>query len=172
MAGCQGTVNMGKDPHDAFRSNDHLREAEVEPADAHESSRTSGREAGGNEGSSAQMSMATTSPTPTVPRITTTKEITTMRTQINLKQWRILQGSIPVQRNADPGSTVVQMLNEGEIVEQVAPAFTLSNGIIRVQIRHPSGPKYPMPIGWVTQDSTAVGGSRFLESESEQDQRY
>ncbi|CAK9085833.1 Calcium-dependent protein kinase 2 [Durusdinium trenchii] len=76
----------------------------------------------------------------------------------------------------------VQKLQEGEIVEQVmpgaallfsgepakkqsevAPAFTTENGIVRVQIRHPSSPLFPKPIGWVTQDASAAGGPTFLE---------
>jgi len=60
-------------------------------------------------------------------------------------------------------SEEVQLLQEGEIVEQVAPAFKLKNGIVRIQIRHPSSPQFPNPIGWVTQDATAAGGPKFLE---------
>jgi hypothetical protein len=54
-------------------------------------------------------------------------------------------------------------LREGEIVEQVAPSFKLANGIVRVQIRHPSSPQFPLAIGWVTQDASAAGGPVFLE---------
>ena len=46
---------------------------------------------------------------------------------------------------------------------QVAPSFTTENGIVRVQIRHPSSPLFPKPIGWVTQDASAAGGPKFLE---------
>eukprot|EP00435_Cladocopium_sp_Y103_P053503 s269_g17.t1 len=60
-------------------------------------------------------------------------------------------------------SDEVQKLQEGEIVEQVAPSFTTENGIVRVQIRHPSSPLFPKPIGWVTQDASAAGGPKFLE---------
>jgi len=60
-------------------------------------------------------------------------------------------------------STEVRKLQEGEIVEQVAGRFTLKNGIVRIQIRHPSSPQFPMPIGWVTLDATACGGPKFLE---------
>jgi hypothetical protein len=57
----------------------------------------------------------------------------------------------------------VRTLNEGEIVEQVAPSMTVQGGIVRMLIRHPSSPQFPGPIGWVTQDATRVGGPKFLE---------
>merc|ERR1719203_2715135 len=48
-------------------------------------------------------------------------------------------------------------------VIKVAPTFKLKNSIVRIQIRHPSSPQFPNPIGWVTQDATAAGGPKFLE---------
>lgn len=79
------------------------------------------------------------------------------------KKWKVARPNTVVRATEHLNSEEVQMLQEGEIVEQVAPAFKLKNGIIRIQIRHPSSPQFPNPIGWVTQDATAAGGPKFLE---------
>lgn len=79
------------------------------------------------------------------------------------KKWRVCRPSTIVRATEQLESEEVRTLNEGEIVEQVAPAFTMPNGIVRVQIRHPSSPQFPSPIGWVTRDATSAGGPRFLE---------
>ncbi|CAJ1427975.1 unnamed protein product [Effrenium voratum] len=77
------------------------------------------------------------------------------------KKWRVARGNTVVRKSEKLDSEEVQKLQEGEIVEQVAPAFTTENGIIRVQIRHPSSPLFPKPIG--TPDASAAGGPKFLE---------
>ena len=87
------------------------------------------------------------------------------------KKWKVARGNTVVRKSERLDSEEVQKLQEGEIVEQVAPAFTTENGIIRVQIRHPSSPLFPKPIGWVTQDATAAGGPKFLEPGPEPMQR-
>ncbi|CAE7422423.1 CPK2 [Symbiodinium natans] len=87
------------------------------------------------------------------------------------KKWKVVRGNTVVRKSERLDSEEVQKLQEGEIVEQVAPAFTTENGIIRVQIRHPSSPLFPKPIGWVTQDATAAGGPKFLEPGPEPMQR-
>ena len=87
------------------------------------------------------------------------------------KKWKVARGNTVVRKSERLDSDEVQKLQEGEIVEQVAPAFTTENGIIRVQIRHPSSPLFPKPIGWVTQDATAAGGPKFLEPGPEPMQR-
>ncbi|CAK9078824.1 unnamed protein product [Durusdinium trenchii] len=79
------------------------------------------------------------------------------------KKWRVARNNTVVRKTEKLESEEVQKLQEGEIVEQVAPAFTTENGIVRVQIRHPSSPLFPKPIGWVTQDASAAGGPTFLE---------
>ncbi|CAJ1339730.1 unnamed protein product [Effrenium voratum] len=83
--------------------------------------------------------------------------------QLPRRRWRVARGNTVVRKSEKLDSEEVQKLQEGEIVEQVAPAFTTENGIIRVQIRHPSSPLFPKPIGWVTQDASAAGGPKFLE---------
>lgn len=87
------------------------------------------------------------------------------------KKWRVILANTVVRATEHLDSKEVQKLQEGEIVEQVTPAFTLSNGIIRIQIRHPSSPSFPLPIGWITQDATAAGGPKFLEPGPEPIQR-
>merc|ERR1719343_135989 len=75
-----------------------------------------------------------------------------------IKKWRVARQNTVVKATEALESPEIQTLQEGEIVEQVAPAFKLASGIIRVQIRHPSSPQFPNPIGWVTQDATSAGG--------------
>jgi len=79
------------------------------------------------------------------------------------KKWRVIRANTVVRATERLDSQEVQSLQEGEIVEQVAPHFRLKNGIVRIQIRHPSSPHFPNPIGWVTLDATAAGGPKFLE---------
>lgn len=79
------------------------------------------------------------------------------------KKWRVVRANTVVRATERLDSQEVQTLQEGEIVEQVAPQFKLKNGIVRMQIRHPSSPLFPNPIGWVTQDATAAGGPQFLQ---------
>lgn len=79
------------------------------------------------------------------------------------KKWRVARPNTMVRATEHLESEEVQLLQEGEIIEQVAPAFKLKTGIVRIQIRHPSSPQFPNPIGWVTQDATAAGGPKFLE---------
>eukprot|EP00930_Biecheleria_cincta_P045662 TRINITY_DN31470_c0_g1_i1.p2 TRINITY_DN31470_c0_g1~~TRINITY_DN31470_c0_g1_i1.p2 ORF type:complete len:468 (+),score=107.83 TRINITY_DN31470_c0_g1_i1:31-1404(+) len=79
------------------------------------------------------------------------------------KKWRVVRPNTVVRASEKLDSAEVQKLQVGEIVEQVAPAFTTENGLIRIQIRHPSSSVFPNPIGWVTQDATAAGGPKFLE---------
>lgn len=79
------------------------------------------------------------------------------------KKWKVARANTIVKETEQLNSAEVRVLNEGEIVEQVAPALTLSGGIVRVLIRHPSSPQFPNPIGWVTSDATAAGGPKFLE---------
>lgn len=79
------------------------------------------------------------------------------------KKWRVVKAPCVVRATEHLQSDEVSSLKEGEIVEQVCPEFTLRNGIIRIQIRHPRSPLFPMAIGWVTLDATSAGGPRFLE---------
>mmetsp|Transcript_22003 Transcript_22003/g.39426 ORF Transcript_22003/g.39426 Transcript_22003/m.39426 type:complete len:431 (+) Transcript_22003:72-1364(+) len=79
------------------------------------------------------------------------------------KKWKVVRANTVVRQTEKLDSDEVQKLQEGEIVEQVAPAFKTDNGLIRIQIRHPSSPFFPNPIGWVTQDASAAGGPKFLE---------
>jgi len=79
------------------------------------------------------------------------------------KKWKVARANTIVKETEQLNSAEVRVLNEGEIVEQVAPSLTLSGGIVRVLIRHPSSPQFPNPIGWVTSDATAAGGPKFLE---------
>ena len=49
---------------------------------------------------------------------------------------------------------------------QVAPSFTTENGIVRVQIRHPSSPLFPKPIGcWATELKQVTGWPGFVDHE-------
>lgn len=79
------------------------------------------------------------------------------------KKWRVLRNNTIVRQTEKLDSPEVQKLQEGEIVEQVSPSFRTEAGLIRIQIRHPSSPLFPNPIGWVTQDATEAGGPKFLE---------
>mmetsp|Transcript_10096 Transcript_10096/g.19485 ORF Transcript_10096/g.19485 Transcript_10096/m.19485 type:complete len:523 (+) Transcript_10096:169-1737(+) len=79
------------------------------------------------------------------------------------KKWRVVRANTMVRATEHLSSEEVQVLQEGEIVEQIAPSFKMKNGIIRIQIRHPASPLFPEPVGWVTQDATSAGGPRFLE---------
>lgn len=79
------------------------------------------------------------------------------------KKWKVARPNTIVKATEELNSAEVRTLNEGEIVEQIAPALTLAGGIVRVLIRHPSSPQFPNPIGWVTLDATAAGGPKFLE---------
>lgn len=78
------------------------------------------------------------------------------------KKWKVAHQGTVVRETEQLNSKEVRTLNEGEIVEQVAPALTLQGGIIRICIRHPSSPQFPSPIGWVTQDASKAGGPVFL----------
>lgn len=78
------------------------------------------------------------------------------------RKWKVAHQGTVVRETEQLNSKEVRTLNEGEIVEQVAPALTLQGGIIRVCIRHPSSPQFPSPIGWVTQDASKAGGPTFL----------
>lgn len=80
-----------------------------------------------------------------------------------IKKWKVIRPNVVVKATEALDSAEIQTLKDGEIVEQVSPAFKLSNGIIRIQIRHPSSPQFPNPIGWVTQDATSAGGPKFME---------
>eukprot|EP00931_Biecheleriopsis_adriatica_P011443 TRINITY_DN112534_c0_g1_i1.p1 TRINITY_DN112534_c0_g1~~TRINITY_DN112534_c0_g1_i1.p1 ORF type:complete len:401 (-),score=83.37 TRINITY_DN112534_c0_g1_i1:18-1196(-) len=79
------------------------------------------------------------------------------------KKWRVLRANTVVRATEQLESPEVQKLQEGEIVEQVSPPLVTEQGLVRIQIRHPSSPVFPNPIGWVTQDATAAGGPKFLE---------
>mmetsp|Transcript_77014 Transcript_77014/g.214149 ORF Transcript_77014/g.214149 Transcript_77014/m.214149 type:complete len:533 (+) Transcript_77014:122-1720(+) len=83
--------------------------------------------------------------------------------QFQIKKWRVARNNTVVRATEALDSAEVQLLKEGEIVEQVSPPFKMKSGIIRIQIRHPSSTQFPLPIGWVTQDATAAGGPKFLE---------
>lgn len=83
-----------------------------------------------------------------------------VRSQLHLKRWRVGLEELKVQRRADPSSPVIQELRLGDIVEQVAPAFHFQRGLIRIQVRQPSSPTYPLPIGWITQER---GSHKMLE---------
>eukprot|EP00929_Paragymnodinium_shiwhaense_P095606 TRINITY_DN5682_c0_g1_i1.p1 TRINITY_DN5682_c0_g1~~TRINITY_DN5682_c0_g1_i1.p1 ORF type:complete len:438 (-),score=143.52 TRINITY_DN5682_c0_g1_i1:231-1544(-) len=90
-----------------------------------------------------------------------------------IRKWKVIRSKVVVKATEALESPEVQVLQEGEIVEQVAPAFELPNGIVRIQIRHPSSPHFPNPIGWVTQDATKAGGPVFLEpGPKPMDERY
>lgn len=80
-----------------------------------------------------------------------------------IKKWLVVRSNTVVRATEHLNSEEVRTLQEGEIVEQVAPIIKLANGIVRIQIRHPSSMQFPNPIGWVTQDATAAGGPKFLE---------
>lgn len=80
------------------------------------------------------------------------------------KKWKVVRANTVVRQTEKLDSAEVQKLQEGEIVEQVAPAFKTENGLVRIQIRHPSSPLFPNPIGWVTQDASSAGGPKFLEA--------
>lgn len=79
------------------------------------------------------------------------------------QKWRVVTTDLVVGSSEHLESKEVRTLREGEIVESVGPPFTLTNGVIRLEIRHPSSAAYPNPIGWVTQDDTAKGGAKNLE---------
>lgn len=78
------------------------------------------------------------------------------------QKWRVA-ASAAVQATEQLDSCEVRELRQGEIVESVGPPVTLPNGVVRLEIAHPSSAAYPDSIGWVTQDATAAGGSRYLE---------
>lgn len=80
-----------------------------------------------------------------------------------IRKWKVARQNTVVRASEQLNSPEVQTLQVGEIVEQVAPPFKLQNGIVRIQVRHPSSPHFPNPIGWVTLDATAAGGPKFLE---------
>mmetsp|Transcript_6153 Transcript_6153/g.10679 ORF Transcript_6153/g.10679 Transcript_6153/m.10679 type:complete len:439 (-) Transcript_6153:185-1501(-) len=80
------------------------------------------------------------------------------------KKWRVVHDDTVVRLSMHLDSEQVCFLRKGEIVEQIAPQYTLTNGIVRLQIRHPSSPSFPNPIGWVTLDASPAGGPKFLEA--------
>merc|ERR1712187_141011 len=79
------------------------------------------------------------------------------------QKWRVLNPDTPVNATEHLDSHEVRTLRDGEIVESVGPPFTLANGVVRLEIAHPSSAVYPNPVGWVSQDETAIGGGRCLE---------
>jgi len=79
------------------------------------------------------------------------------------QKWRVACEALAVSQTEFLDSAEVRVLKQGEIVESVGPAFSLPNGVVRVAIAHPSSAAYPNPIGWVSQDETAVGGTRNIE---------
>ncbi|CAK0856257.1 unnamed protein product [Prorocentrum cordatum] len=100
---------------------------------------------------------------PAVPAAAPAPQVTVVRNKFfPAKKWKVARKDTVVRATEHLDSEKVQLLQVGEIVEQVAPAFKLNSGIVRIQIRHPSSPQFPNPIGWVTQDATAAGGPRFL----------
>jgi len=78
-------------------------------------------------------------------------------------KWRVTRKDTVVREKEVINSAKVRILQAGEIVEQVSEAITLKSGVVRMQIRHPSSPQFPKPIGWVTQDATAIGGPKLFE---------
>jgi len=80
------------------------------------------------------------------------------------KKWRVVHDDTVVRLSMHLDSEQVCFLRKGEIVEQIAPQYALTNGIVRLQIRHPSSPSFPNPIGWVTLDASPAGGPKFLEA--------
>ena len=78
------------------------------------------------------------------------------------KKWTVACADTVVRTTEQLNSPEVLVLQKGEIVEQVAPALRLPSGVLRIQIRHPSSPQFPHPIGWVTLDATPIGGPRLL----------
>lgn len=79
------------------------------------------------------------------------------------QKWRVIAAELVVSTSENMESKQVRTLHDGEIVESVGPPFTLTNGVVRLEIRHPSSAAYPNPIGWVTQDGSATGGGKNLE---------
>lgn len=79
------------------------------------------------------------------------------------QKWRVAVENLGVFATERLDSTVVRSLSTGEIVESVGPPVTLPNGVVRVEIAHPSSAAYPNPIGWVSHDDTSVGGGRCLD---------
>eukprot|EP00927_Polykrikos_kofoidii_P047867 TRINITY_DN42154_c0_g1_i1.p1 TRINITY_DN42154_c0_g1~~TRINITY_DN42154_c0_g1_i1.p1 ORF type:complete len:634 (+),score=100.96 TRINITY_DN42154_c0_g1_i1:206-1903(+) len=96
-----------------------------------------------------------TMPTPAAP--------TRPPRHFHFKKWRVCRSNTVVRETEALDSPEVQVLQEGEIVEQTAPPFKLLNGIVRIQIRHPSSRAFPNAIGWVTLDATKAGGPKFFE---------
>lgn len=72
------------------------------------------------------------------------------------QKWRVVVAELVVGASEHIDSKEVRVLHDGEIVESVGPPFTLPNGVVRVEIAHPSSAAYPNPIGWVTQDIDGV----------------
>ncbi|EER00591.1 hypothetical protein Pmar_PMAR021962 [Perkinsus marinus ATCC 50983] len=78
-------------------------------------------------------------------------------------KWRSIRGDALVRATCEPDSAPVASITNGEIVEQCGQRIVLQSGIIRIQIRHPSHPSFPAPLGWVTLTAEPAGGVRYFE---------
>lgn len=108
-------------------------------------------------------SHAVASPAPT-PAISTQRVSAPPRPRNFVPQkWRVIAVQLDVSSTEHLDSQKVRTLKEGEIVESVGPPFALTNGVVRLEITHPSSAQYPSPIGWVTQDASAADGTKNLE---------
>ncbi|EER06074.1 hypothetical protein Pmar_PMAR028263 [Perkinsus marinus ATCC 50983] len=89
--------------------------------------------------------------------------ITTPQRNEDGYKWRAIRDDALVRATCEPDSAPVASITNGEIVEQCGQRIVLQSGIIRIQIRHPSHPSFPAPLGWVTLTAESAGGVRYFE---------
>jgi len=78
-------------------------------------------------------------------------------------KWRVIVDKLEVTADTVKGSgDPVKVLTRGEIIEQTSEQV-MEKKVPMIPIAHPTSSKYPAPIGWVTLDTTSVGGEKCLE---------
>lgn len=98
-----------------------------------------------------------------IPRRPTSPGSMRRQDPFQVVKWRVIVDSLEVTAGlVKAAGDPVKTLSKGEIVEQTSQQV-VDDGVQMIPIAHPSSSKYPAPIGWVTLDSTAVGGQKCLE---------
>jgi len=98
--------------------------------------------------------------------VETAKKAGNVRTtarSFHLVKWKVaVDGLIITSGMTLSQDVAVKILARGEIIEQTAEQTEI-DGIIYIPVAHPSSSRYPAPIGFVTLDTSAIGGFLCLE---------
>jgi len=91
------------------------------------------------------------------------KNVRTTARSFHVVKWKVaVDGLIITSTMTLSQDVAVKKLTRGEIIEQTAEQAEIE-GIIYIPVAHPSSSKYPAPIGFVTLDTSVIGGGLCLE---------